>query len=100
MRRPHKSTFIERLDSRRLMSSTSVDFAGQYEVVKSGVLYDVNITKTATAGVYTGTLWADGQETSFNGTESNSGILSGHIASSIGQVAYAASLSGKSLTVE
>jgi hypothetical protein len=100
MRRPHQSTFIERLDPRRLMSSTSVDYAGQYEIVKSGVLYDVNITKTATAGTYTGTLWADGAQAPFNGTESNSGILSGHIDSSLGEVAYAASLSGKSLTVE
>jgi hypothetical protein len=99
MRRPHKTAVIERLDSRRLMSSTSVDFAGQYEVVKSGALYDVNITASATPGTYTGNLWSDGVEAPLNGTESASGVLSGHIDTTLGEVAYAATLSGKSLTV-
>jgi hypothetical protein len=103
MRKPNKTigktVIVERLDPRRLMSSTgSVNFTGQYEVVKSGILYDVNLT-AGSAGTYTGTVWANGTVAPLTGTESASGVLSGHIDTSLGEVAYSAALSGKALTV-
>jgi hypothetical protein len=94
------NAFVERLDPRRLMSSTgTVDFAGQYEIVKTGILYDVNITAGSSAGSYTGTVSSDGAAVTFSGTEPPSGVLAGQLNTSSGEVAFTATLSSKTLIV-
>jgi hypothetical protein len=92
--------FFEPLEARKLMTATSLpSYAGQYETIKGGAIYDLNLTAGSTVGSYTGTVSSNQTVDPVTAAEESSGVLDAVAQTSSGNVDFTASLSGKDLII-
>src|SRR4051812_9877191 len=91
---------VETLETRQLRSATPVDFTGQFVVNINGTRIEADLHHGTVKTNYAGDVISGGTDLKLTATETNN-VLKGTIKDVAGKShTFAASLSGKSLTVK